>query len=350
MGEVTEADGTRWIGRLSQTGRARVEGRLDRLNEWTDERPERRGLADFFIALYQRDKDAFAAVLGSAIALRIFLFIIPLVVALAGLIDLLNATGLARELVGQTGLHGSVADEIESAVTTSNRSGLGSLIGGTVLTVWAGRSLTKVLVAASAAAWQRPARTIRTSVRTVFTVTMLMAGLLVANSLLSRARDSGGVALTLGALAASAAVYGVTWFGVCYAVPKATTDPGALLPGSTLFGVSVSALGWWMHFYLPGQIERASETMGSLAFAVSTLGYLFFVGRIATTSFVLNSVMWERVGSVSTFVFSLPGIRALPKRSPRLRSFFDLGQLDDDGTGNPVVAGEIAGGSPPGAG
>jgi hypothetical protein len=50
---------------------------------------------------------------------------------------------------------------------------------------------------------------------------------------------------------------------------------------------------------------------------------------------VVDAVVYERFGSITQFVFSLPGVRALPRRSPRLRRFFALEQDDDDGVDPP---------------
>jgi hypothetical protein len=38
----------------------------------------------------------------------------------------------------------------------------------------------------------------------------------------------------------------------------------------------------------------------------------------------LNAVMYERIGSITGFVFGLPVLRILPKRSPKFARFFGL--------------------------
>jgi len=79
-----------------------------------------------------------------------------------------------------------------------------------------------------------------------------------------------------------------------------------------------------MQFYLPSRIARSSEVMGSLGFSVAVLGYMFLLGRLMAAGLVFNAVVYERFGSISGWVFSLPGLRRLPRRSRRLREFFDL--------------------------
>ena len=40
--------------------------------------------------------------------------------------------------------------------------------------------------------------------------------------------------------------------------------------------------------------------------------------------FALNAVVFERVGSVSSAAFALPVVRAIPRRYPRVATYFDL--------------------------
>jgi uncharacterized BrkB/YihY/UPF0761 family membrane protein len=85
---------------------------------------------------------------------------------------------------------------------------------------------------------------------------------------------------------------------------------------------------WFMHFYLPHQIANASEVMGSLGVTVASLGYLFIIGRTMAATLVLNAVLYERLGSLSELVFSLPILRRIPERFPKVRVFFDLRPRD----------------------
>jgi hypothetical protein len=77
-------------------------------------------------------------------------------------------------------------------------------------------------------------------------------------------------------------------------------------------------------FYLPPRLGRASELYGAIGTTVVTLGWFFILGRVIAISLVLDAVLYERFGSISTFVFSLPVIRLPPRKSVRVRRFFDL--------------------------
>ena len=97
-----------------------------------------------------------------------------------------------------------------------------------------------------------------------------------------------------------------------------------MLPGAVLFAALMTVMQLFMHVYLPRAIANASQTMGSIGLTVASLGYLFAVGRVMAGCIVLNAVLWEKVGSVSIFVFSLPLLRRLPVKFPKLARFFDL--------------------------
>jgi uncharacterized BrkB/YihY/UPF0761 family membrane protein len=77
-------------------------------------------------------------------------------------------------------------------------------------------------------------------------------------------------------------------------------------------------------FYLPGQIGRASELYGAVGATIVTLGWFFILGRVIVIALALNAVVHERLGSISQFVFSLPVLRILPRRSAWIRRFFGL--------------------------
>ena len=114
-----------------------------------------RPIAEFVGELADRDQEAQGSVLGSAVALRIFLFLVPASVVIVSLIVLLDVTSLFD---GDQLEKGYTTKDIFSALEdVSGWNALWLLLSGLVLTAWAGRSLAKVLAACSAAAWRMPA-------------------------------------------------------------------------------------------------------------------------------------------------------------------------------------------------
>jgi uncharacterized BrkB/YihY/UPF0761 family membrane protein len=76
--------------------------------------------------------------------------------------------------------------------------------------------------------------------------------------------------------------------------------------------------------YLPGKFSRASELYGAIGTTIVTLGWFFILGRAMVLAMSVNAVIYERFGSISHVVFALPVVRALPRRSARIRRFFEL--------------------------
>ena len=305
--------------------RQRGEETAEQVATWFERRRGEAMPFDLAATLYERDRDTFASVLGAALAMRLFLFLVPFMAVVVGvLIVVFGPDGIDSVLQGAS-VTGSMANQIRSATDTTRPAGLALLASGLVLSLWAGRSLTRGLAACSAGAWRITGREGRATLRMAGTVTSLIALLLAMAGFMNRVREQFPLPLATTSWLAMLAVASLAWFAVTWSLPRRTSDPGALLPGAVLTGVTLTALQWVMQYYLPGRIERASDLTGSLGLTIATLGYLFMVGRIMAASLILNAVVWERLGSITGVVFALPLIRRLPARSPALARFFDLG-------------------------
>lgn len=313
---------------LAERAKASAAARVSQAEAWADQADHRRTAWDLALALRDRDQSAFASVLGSAIALRLFLFSVALVVSVMSALSLVFGRGGVDGLLTGAGLTAEMAEEVARSASASTGRDLGVLLSSIVVALLAGRSLTKVLAACSAGAWQLPAAEAKASVRAMARVTALIALVVIAASGLGRLRDSFGIAVATSSLALNVALLGLGWFFVTLSLPRPTRDPGALLPGATVFAVTLTLVQWFMHFYLPFRIEASSQTMGSLSVTVASLGYLFVIGRLMAGTVVLNAVVFEQVGTISAFVFGLPMLERIPRRFPKVAAFFDL-PVDD---------------------
>jgi uncharacterized BrkB/YihY/UPF0761 family membrane protein len=292
---------------------------------------ERFGIVETLAQVYERDRDAAGTLLGSAVAARLFLFMVPLMlfaVGTAGLIG--NHTGFDSfsESVGVTG---SMAEEIDAAFDQGGVGpwiaiGIGLLGIGTT-----GRSLTRSLVLSSALAWR-----LGGGQRTTFRVIGIVVGIVVAltflSGVLNRIRVAAGLAVTSVSFVAVALVYLVLFSLLFLALPRGTTDPGAALPGAALVGVVVASLQAVTQLFIPGRIASASALYGTIGVALVVLGWFFVIGRVVALAFALNAVVFDRMGSVSRYVFAVPGLRTLPRRSPALARYFDLETHDPNAT------------------
>ena len=308
-----------------ETGR-----RLARARVWFDARASKyqgTPVVGLGVALLRRDRESAGAVAASAIAFRLFLFFVPLILLVVGIAGLISGFVHADQVNRGVGVSGGLAADIRLAlaqpgVTRWVATGLG-LVG--VLT--AGRSLSRVLLASSAIAWRVPVPA-RASLRTVGTLTGLAFGVGLLSILANRLREAYGLGAAGASLIPIFLIYVVIWIGISIRFPRGTNDPGAILPGAIVVALTVTAMQALSEFFVPDQLARANELYGAIGTTVVTLGWFFFVGRAISLGMELDAVIFERVGSVSTFVFSLPVLRILPRRSRHLRAFFDL-ESDD---------------------
>lgn len=327
-------------------GKDEVERRVSAGWGWIEHRRVEAIPVDLAVSFYERDRDTFASVLGSAIALRLFLFIVPAIVATVGLVMTVAGHDAVTSTLKAGNITGDLAAQISESTDTSRGTSLLVFLGGLWLTLWAGRNLTKVLAACAGGAWRLDGRESRATLRMGGAVSGLVLLLLGLSFGLNRLRDDFGVAVVTTSWVLTGVVLAVAWFAVTLALPRRTRDPGALLPGAVLMGVTLTLLQAFMQLYLPGRISRASHLMGSIGTAIATLGYMFFVGRIMAASLILNAVVWERVGSISELVFALPVLRRIPERFPSVARFFDLAADEAEAEARAAASAAKAPGAP----
>jgi len=294
---------------------------------WWEDLRRRRPVAAFVGDLADRDQEAQGSVLGSAVALRIFLFLVPAAVVIVSLVRVIDITALFS---GDQLEKGFTTQDIALALEDSSRlNALGLLITGLFLAAWAGRSLAKTLAACSAAAWRLPASEAKVSMGSALALSGIVFIEVVASTIVAAIRDIGGApawALSWGTLVA---IVGVAWFLVLLTLPRGVSDPGALLPGALLLGVVQGSIQGVLHAYSEGRVARTVDTYGDLAVTLAVLGNLFILGRLMTASFTFTAVTYERFGSLSQMLFGLPLVRRLPRRYPWFAEFFSLDEDAD---------------------
>ena len=310
--------------------RQRATRLAERAGDAVEHRRKRWPPLDLAITYYERDREALASVLGSAVALRLYLFFIPALVMGVGLAILLVGQEQLDSMLTSVSISGSMAKDISSAASASDGTGFAFLVVGLWLTLWAGWSLTRVLAACAGRAWRLDPKTSTATMPAVAALTAMLLVLLGCTVLLNRLRERHGLAADTTSWLVTGVLISAGWFVVAWFLPRRTPDPGALLPGSAVLGVALTALQWFMQFYLPRELAQTSKLAGQLATSMVALGYLFLVGRLMAVSFVIDAVVFERVGSLSRVVFGLPLVRAIPRRYPVVARFFDLPGASSD--------------------
>ena len=279
---------------------ARARTRVVEAAEATKQRAEamrsRSSAVDAAFATHERDRRVVGGVLAGAIAFRLFVYLLPLflaVVTTLGVLVGLNEDS-TDELGEQLGLSKSIVKSVATAAEDSNRS-LWILMP---LTLWAvysgGLGAAKVLHAVHRVAWDRPVERLRRGwLASLVTFGMALVGGGTAAGLQALRHQSEGVGL--GFVAAEIAVLVAVWVVASLLLPH---DPAAgwraMLPGALLVGVGYWALHVFSAYFLAHRIANASELYGSLGVAAALLAWLFILGRLMVASAMLNATLWER--------------------------------------------------------
>ena len=274
-------------------------------------------------SLFQRDTETGGSMVGSALAFRLFLFFVPLLLVLVGVAGFVGRHVDPDQLNHSVGISGGLGDQIRTAFSQSGRGPWVITAVGLLGLLTTGRSLSRVLLSASSNAWKLPIER-KASIRLVGAVAGLVCGMGLVALLVNRARADLGLAAAGLSLGPAFVLYAIAWLVVSLLLPRGTDDPGALLPGAVLLAGVLTGLHAVSELYLPDRFSNAGELYGVIGTTVVTLGWFFIIGRAMVVAMELNPVVYERYGSVSTLFFSLPVVRIVPRRSARVRRFFDL--------------------------
>ncbi|MET1002846.1 MAG: YhjD/YihY/BrkB family envelope integrity protein [Acidimicrobiia bacterium] len=302
--------------------RARAAAWQQRGSEWLTGH-EHVAPVDVAVRLYQRDRESAGTMLGSAIAFRLFFFFVPFLLFFVGLAGFLSGWVDADDVDDQVGLSGSLSSQVHAAFEQNHGTRWIAIATGLFGMIKTGRTLSRVLSAASAIAWRLPV-TRKTSMKLVGAIAGLVTSVGLVSVIVNRIRGEWGVGASSVSFLGALAFYFVAWFALFLLLPRATNDPSVLLPGAALVALTLAVMQLISHVYLPNRLSHASELYGAIGTTIVTLGWFFFLGRAIVVANELNAAVYERLGSLSEFVFALPVFRSIARRSPWIRRFFDL--------------------------
>ena len=286
------------------------------------ERHRHRGPVDFALRVIARDRETAGSVVGSAIAFRLFLFFVPLLLFVVGLAGLFRHAVDTADLDG-AGIQGTIATQIDSALNQSGRTRWLAIGFGLFGMATAGRTLSKVTAQASCLAWRLPLRS-KASLRFVGTMIGLLVGIVVIATLVNAIRHHLGLGAASVSFVVAVSAYALVWFVVSIQLPRPMSDPGTLLPGALIVALTIVGMQAVSQLYLPNKFESASQLYGAIGVTIVTLGWFFIAGRAIVIAMVVDAVVYDRYGSISQFVFALPLLRQLPRRWPWFRHTFQL--------------------------
>jgi membrane protein len=233
----------------------------------------------------------------------------------------------AKDVNDAGGVSGGLAEQINNALSQSGKGRWVAVFLGLIGIAWSGRSLSKALVTTSCLTW-RMAISSKASVKVIGGIVGVVAGIALMSMIVNRIRGHLGIGVAGLSFIGVMAFYAVAWVGVSLMLPRVTSDPGALLPGAAIVALTIGGMQAVSQLYLPDKLSHASDLYGAMGTTIVTLGWFFILGRSIVFAMVMNAVIYERFGSISGLLLSLPVVRILPRKSAWIRKFFDV---DSDG-------------------
>jgi membrane protein len=236
-----------------------------------------------------------ASVLAGHLAYRVFVFILPLLVLVVGLLGYASSTGTDLQEQGQSGMRFStaLASTMSSTGDTARDGRLQLVTFGGFALLLAASGLVKALQLVFATAWGVPVKSGKSRLAVLgrfLPGVVVILGAVALRQWLSRS----GWVLTLSTEILNAFIDALALLGLSWVLPRRTTSvldlaPGAVLGGAGLAGLHIAAL-----VYFPSKIERASALYGTLGIALVALLYLFLVGQVLVASAIANTVWFDR--------------------------------------------------------
>lgn len=270
--------------------RRRVDVIKARLRRW---RVRYRWL-DVAVSTVVHDASVGGGLLGSALAFRLFLWLLPAGLVVIGGLGFLVPAGAID--TGDPAAGTGVADFMSRALAQTpalHDTRWYAVVLGVVLLFWASHALAAALNTAVCLEWRIPVRRSRIRGRltgaAVLTVALLLA--LGTAGLAFRLR-SASFAGALVADVTMAAFWTWTWWRLQRLMPHPSDVPARRLwPGAILVGVGFQILHVVTISYLSHQIENALSLYRVLGGAASVLLWAYLSTRLITLSIALNVVL-----------------------------------------------------------
>ncbi|HEX5970241.1 MAG TPA: YhjD/YihY/BrkB family envelope integrity protein [Intrasporangium sp.] len=276
-------------GRIDQF-RARAEAARRRYEELAQRQPLY-GIPLTCLATYAARQ---GMLLASAIAFRLFFWVLPVVLLGISLLSGLGRSGVYEAATDATGISGAARAEVLRALSQGGQSwwilAVISLFG----VVWTTMLLRRALVLVNAHLWD--ATFVKTRPRQLIVSVFFFIALFSLLALSSRAVAlldgllPGGFLLTI---LSQAALAGACWLAVMWRLPDRRSHWTDLVPGAVLLGVGLALMHLVSRVYLPARFEHSSALYGSLGIAAAILVWLLLFGQLVVWSAIVNVVWFD---------------------------------------------------------
>lgn len=245
-------------------------------------------------AAYERDRRVGGEIMAGAIAFRMFVFMLPLtlaLVALGGLVADADTKG-AADVSKQLGISGLAAKSISESAQLGSGSRWIALAVALFFLYGTSLGLARAMRIAHALAWGEVVEPVHRSWRVALVVVGTVVGVVAVLGAVTKVRaesPTGGLLATLLCIL----VYAGVWFALSLRLPHADAPPIALVPGAIVVAVGVQALHVVTVYYLTRKVSSSTSLYGPIGAAIGILLWAYFFGRLTVASAVINASRWR---------------------------------------------------------
>ncbi|MGW5241648.1 YihY/virulence factor BrkB family protein [Monashia sp. NPDC004114] len=276
------------VGRIEQF-RVRAEAARRRYEELAQRQPLF-GLPLAALATYAARQ---GMLLASAIAFRLFFWVLPVVLLGVALLSALGRSDneVRDGAVDATGISGAARAEVLTALSEGGRSWWILAVIGLFGVLWTTMLLRRTLVLVNAHLWETTTGKAGTRqlVVSVFFFVALVSLVAFSARLVGELDGLFPGSVVLSALV-QALVAGACWFAVMRQLPDRRSHWTDLVPGALVFGVGLALMHAVSRLYLPARFEHSSALYGSLGIAAAMLVWLLLFGQLVVWSAIVSSV------------------------------------------------------------
>jgi uncharacterized BrkB/YihY/UPF0761 family membrane protein len=272
-----------------------ADGRIARLRERVTEAVEWVGSTAWrpvvvARAAYERDRDVGGGLLAGALAFRLFVWLAAFVVLLVGVLGFVSAAGGdAAAALSEGGITAIAASQVQQTASDARQGRWLLLAAGLYALFSTSRTMVRAMWTSSQIAARLPV-TKPPVVKGILAYNgfmLVLFGTVAGAGKLRDATPGPGLLITVASVGIFVAL---TWQALRW-LPGPGREPRDLLPGAVLLAVGLQIMHLVGTLYLPGKIERASDTYGALGTAIVLLLWLYLFGRLMVAGGVLNATM-----------------------------------------------------------
>jgi uncharacterized BrkB/YihY/UPF0761 family membrane protein len=275
--------------------RARARG-IAALERWTSS-GSLSPFAEACWATIRRDAAVGGSVLAGALAYRIFIWLLPLALALVlGLGLVAGSTSRAAELVSEAGLTGFLAQSVSAAAEeTSGWALLTGLVVAAVVLLYQTYALLRAVRAVTALAWRLPVRRSLNPTRDTLLFLAWMLAFVTTATSLTALRVHLAQPFELLAIVGSYVVLPAFWIALSWwLLPHGVVRWTGLVPGAFIVGTAMTFISIFNSLILFPWLGRQEETYGVLGVAAGLLFSFFLIGRSIELAAAANATHAER--------------------------------------------------------